>query len=244
MTRFPAIEWIPGDTCRLVRMDHDFRPWYIRTDGRDTNIEVQGDLPVRSRPGRENAQTRACDPVRQASCPGPTAAAESGRGLAGSHEGPYERIAPHLPVQRGNVTHSNQQVLNAILYVAEHGCKWRGLPARFGNWHTIYTPDESLVEERGAGPGFRTPAARTDRAHQARGGVDGQHHRQGPSRRDGCAKKNGPQSIGKIPRRLDHQDSYGCRGCSNRHHVLALAGTGPRRPGRTQAAESPWSAAR
>jgi transposase len=31
------------------------------------------------------------------------------------------------------------QVLNAILYVAEHGCKWRGLPKRFGNWHTIYT---------------------------------------------------------------------------------------------------------
>ena len=51
----------------------------------------------------------------------------------------YERIAPHLPVQRGNVRISNRQVLNAILYVAEHGCKWRGLPARFGNWHTIYT---------------------------------------------------------------------------------------------------------
>ena len=51
----------------------------------------------------------------------------------------YERIAPHLPVQRGNVSVSNQQVLNAILYVAEHGCKWRGLPKRFGNWHTIYT---------------------------------------------------------------------------------------------------------
>ena len=34
---------------------------------------------------------------------------------------------------------SNLQVLNAILHVAEHGCKWRGLPARFGNWHTIYT---------------------------------------------------------------------------------------------------------
>ena len=51
----------------------------------------------------------------------------------------YERIAPHLPVQRGNVSLSNRQVLNAILHVAEHGCKWRGLPARFGNWHTIYT---------------------------------------------------------------------------------------------------------
>ena len=51
----------------------------------------------------------------------------------------FARIAPLLPVQRGNVSHSNLQVLNAILYVAEHGCKWRGLPARFGNWHTIYT---------------------------------------------------------------------------------------------------------
>ncbi|PSO88676.1 MAG: hypothetical protein BRC41_02405 [Cyanobacteria bacterium QH_9_48_43] len=26
-----------------------------------------------------------------------------------------------------------------MLYVAEHGCKWRGLPKHFGNWHTIYT---------------------------------------------------------------------------------------------------------
>ena len=29
-------------------------------------------------------------------------------------------------------------MLNAILYVAEHGCKWRGLPERFGRWHTVY----------------------------------------------------------------------------------------------------------
>jgi transposase len=34
---------------------------------------------------------------------------------------------------------SNLQVLNAVLYVAEQGCKWRGLPKRFGRWHTIYT---------------------------------------------------------------------------------------------------------
>ena len=51
----------------------------------------------------------------------------------------YELIQPHLPVQRGNVSIPNIQVLNAILYVAEHGCKWRGLPKHFGNWHTIYT---------------------------------------------------------------------------------------------------------
>ena len=54
-------------------------------------------------------------------------------------EAQYQRIAPYLPVQRGNVRLSNRQLLNAILYVAEHGCKWRRLPARFGNWHTIYT---------------------------------------------------------------------------------------------------------
>ncbi len=51
----------------------------------------------------------------------------------------YERIAHCLPLQRGNVSLSNPSVLNAILYVAEHGCKWRGLSKRFGNWHTIYT---------------------------------------------------------------------------------------------------------
>jgi transposase len=54
-------------------------------------------------------------------------------------EAQYEQIAECLPVQRGNVSLTNRSVLNAILYVAEHGCKWRGLPKRFGNWHTIYT---------------------------------------------------------------------------------------------------------
>ena len=51
----------------------------------------------------------------------------------------YALIEDCLPRQRGNVSLSNLDVLNAILYVAEHGCKWRGLPKRFGNWHTIYT---------------------------------------------------------------------------------------------------------
>lgn len=54
-------------------------------------------------------------------------------------EAQYVRIEHCFPRQRGNVAMSNLEVLNAILYVAEHGCKWRGLPKRFGNWHTIYT---------------------------------------------------------------------------------------------------------
>jgi transposase len=51
----------------------------------------------------------------------------------------YRRIEPSLPRQRGNVRLPNLAVVNAILYVAEHGSKWRGLPKRFGNWHTVYT---------------------------------------------------------------------------------------------------------
>jgi transposase len=54
-------------------------------------------------------------------------------------EAQYQRIASSLPRQRGNVKLNNLQLLNALLFVAEHGCKWRGVPKRSGNWHTIYT---------------------------------------------------------------------------------------------------------
>ena len=54
-------------------------------------------------------------------------------------EAQYLRIAECLPRQRGNVSLSNLRLLNALLYVLENGCKWRGLPPHFGNWHTIYT---------------------------------------------------------------------------------------------------------
>ena len=50
-----------------------------------------------------------------------------------------QRIESSLPRQRGNVKVTNLQFLNALLFVAEQGCKWRGLPKRFGPWHTIYT---------------------------------------------------------------------------------------------------------
>lgn len=50
----------------------------------------------------------------------------------------YEQIKDLLPRQRGNVKVDNRRVLSAILYIVEHGCKWRGLPEHFGKWHTIY----------------------------------------------------------------------------------------------------------
>jgi transposase len=42
-------------------------------------------------------------------------------------------------VQRGNVKIDNRRLLNARLYIAENGGKWRRLPKEYGNWHTIYT---------------------------------------------------------------------------------------------------------
>jgi|GEM_PF-3703624 len=37
----------------------------------------------------------------------------------------FSRIAHVLPRQRGNIRISNLQMLNAILYAASNGCKWR-----------------------------------------------------------------------------------------------------------------------
>jgi hypothetical protein len=35
----------------------------------------------------------------------------------------YDRIAPCFPTQRGNVSLDNLNVINAVLYVLENGCK-------------------------------------------------------------------------------------------------------------------------
>ena len=53
-------------------------------------------------------------------------------------EAQYERIAGHFPIQRGNVKTENRDFINAILYMAENGCKWRALPKEYGSWSTIY----------------------------------------------------------------------------------------------------------
>ncbi len=36
----------------------------------------------------------------------------------------YKLIADCFPVPRGNVSLSNLEMLNAVLYVLENGCKW------------------------------------------------------------------------------------------------------------------------
>ena len=50
----------------------------------------------------------------------------------------YERISKCFPKQRKPAKISNLEVLNAVLYVVENGCKWRRLPKEYGDWHVIY----------------------------------------------------------------------------------------------------------
>ena len=51
----------------------------------------------------------------------------------------YELIEHCLPKPRGTLKYSHLEVLNAILYIAENGAKWRRLPPSLGHWHTVYT---------------------------------------------------------------------------------------------------------
>ncbi len=144
-------------------------------------------------------------------------------------EAQYERIAPYLPVQRGNVSLSNLQVLNAILYVAEHGCKWRGLPTRFGNWHTIYTRMNLWSKNRALERVFdQLQRERIVRIQLKVVSLDSTLVKVHP---DGRARyKKRPPVHRPVPGRLDHQDSSGCRGCSNGLDLRAVARTGPDAP--------------
>jgi transposase len=139
----------------------------------------------------------------------------------------YARIEPHLPTQRGNVSHENLNVINAILFVAENGCKWRALPKRFGNWHTIYTRmnrwAKAGVLDRLFAELQREQLIRIKIEAVSLDSTIVKDHPDGT----GALKKR-PPSDRQIPRRLEHKSSYGCRECSMRHRLLALTRTGRR----------------
>lgn len=50
----------------------------------------------------------------------------------------YAKIEKYFPIQRGNVKIDNYTFINAILYIAENGCKWRALPEKYGKWNSVY----------------------------------------------------------------------------------------------------------
>src|SRR6202007_777067 len=108
----------------------------------------------------------------------------------------YARIKDSLPVQRGNVSLSNLQFLNAVLYVAEQGCKWRGLPKRFGNWHTIYTRMNRWSKSGAMDRVFeKLQLEQIVRIRIEAFSLD--NFGEGAPGRHWGIKKNGPQAIGK-----------------------------------------------
>src|SRR5271155_5108689 len=140
----------------------------------------------------------------------------------------YEKIKDSLPLQRGNVRLSNLEVLNAILYVAEQGCKWRGLPVRFGNWHTIYVRMNRWAKNGVLDRVFeRLQVEQIVRIKIEALALDSTSVKVHPDGR-GALKKNGP-SHRQVARRMEHQDSYGYRECSNGHKVCSISGQRPRR---------------
>jgi len=146
------------------------------------------------------------------------------------NESQYQRVADQLPRQRGNVSLTNLQVLNAVLYVAEHGCKWRGLPKRYGNWHTIYTR-MSRWSRNGVLDRVFTALQREQivRVRIEAVSLDSTSVKVHP---DGTgALKKRPPIHRQVSRRMDNQSAYGCRRCSNGNNLLPLTWPGARRQG-------------
>jgi len=75
----------------------------------------------------------------------------------------FSRIAHVLPRQRGNVRISNFQLLNALLYVAGNGCKWRALPAALRQVAGLHA-DDALEQGRRVREGVCRVAAQATAA--------------------------------------------------------------------------------
>jgi transposase len=134
----------------------------------------------------------------------------------------YARIKDSLPVQRGNVSLTNLQVLNAILYVAEQGCKWRGLPKRFGRWHTIYMRMNRWAKNGVMDRVFeQLQLEQIVRIKIESFSIDSTSVKVHP---DGTgALKKRATGHWEISRRMEHKDSYGRRRCSNGHSLRSVS---------------------
>jgi len=160
----------------------------------------------------------------------------------------YEKIQDSLSLQRGNVCLSNLEVLNAILYVAEQGCKWRGLPSRFGNWHTIYVRMNRWAKNGVLDRVFeKLQLEQIVRIKIEAFALDSTSVKVHP---DGRALRKRTAGDRKVAGRMEHQDSYGCRECSNSDNLRPLAGQRARRARGTGAAlragadaQSAWAVA-
>jgi transposase len=62
----------------------------------------------------------------------------------------WDRIKGFLPGQRGQhggVAKDNRLFIDAVLYVARTGIPWADLPARFGNWNSVWRRFDRWAEK-------------------------------------------------------------------------------------------------
>lgn len=132
-----------------------------------------------------------------------------------------------MPTQRGNVSLSNLQVLNAILYVAEHGCNWLGMPKRFGNWHTIYTRMNRWAKSGVLDRAFaQLQLAQVLQIKIEAASLDSTSARCIPMAQ--VLKKKRSASYRQVPWRMEHQDRPSRRGRAHGRNVLVVAGSSAR----------------
>lgn len=120
-------------------------------------------------------------------------------------------------------------MISATLYGTEHGCRWHSLLKRFGNWHTIYTRmrrwTQAGVLDKMFEALYREQVVRIKIEAVSLDSTSIKVHPDGT----GALKK---RSAGdwQVPRRMGHQESYSCRGCSNGRNVQPVARPGSPRP--------------
>ena len=49
----------------------------------------------------------------------------------------YKKLEELMPIARKPAKISNYEFMCAMFYIIENGCKWRALPKKYGNWHTV-----------------------------------------------------------------------------------------------------------
>lgn len=146
----------------------------------------------------------------------------------------FDQIAPLLPRQRGNVRLDNFDVVNAILFVAANGCKWRALPSHYGPWHSVYTRMSRWAKAGVLDIVFSH--LQKQRLMQVRieaVSLDSTIMKVHPDG-TGAQKKRTPVHW-QEPGRVDHQASSGCRECLRCCDVESDAGAGGRWAGGAQA---------
>src|SRR5215210_3180442 len=144
-------------------------------------------------------------------------------------EAQYLRIAGCLPRQRGNVKMTNLEFINAVLYVAEQGCKWRGLPRHLGNWHTVYTRmsrwSKSGVLDRVFTRLQEEQIIQIKLEAVCLDSTIVKVHPDGT----GALKKEARRQSAEVAEAATTRIHQSCRECSLRLKVCALAGSGGRR---------------